>query len=575
MASQMPDAKLEHQLLGRLGVGVVTADAAGTVRYLSPFASRLTGWSAEQAVGRTLDEVFKIVAPESVPPGGCQARRAGGVELPGSGSERATLITRSGSRCAIEYVVSPTTDADGRVDMLLVIFADVSQSALAAVQLARASTLDSLTGLLNHRAFAFAVERILREPGQGKGAMALLQVDLDQFNLVNNTCGHEAGNDLLQWVAALLREEIRESDVLARLTGDIFAVLLRAKDEEEARRQAESVRRRVQQFQFSWGDRSFTITASLGLVLLGGSPEGLRMAFSAVDHACARAKQLGRNQVYACRLEDEEVLQRERELDWVARIKANLAENRVALFAQPIRPLKSQAVPGLHFEVLMRLTANGSNPVSAAREIRMAEQFGLMGLVDRWVIRNTIAALGALPQRSLAGVQMCSINISAVSLHDRTILEHVHRELDRYRVPPGRLCFELTETSAVNNLAQARWLMSELLAIGCRMALDDFGSGLASFGYLKELPVTFLKIDGEFVENISAEPLNRAMVESIHQVARVFRLRTIAEAVAGPEGLAAVQDIGVDFAQGNHIGPPRPLMEVLSREQCDQFAGRK
>lgn len=559
----MSDQELEHGLLGRLGVGVVIADAAGNVRYLSPFAGRLTGWTLNEAVGRGLDEVFVVTAPDAVPlPGdgeiaGLRAHRMG------AGSERATLLSRAGHRFAIEYVISPRRRSDGRTETV-VMFADVSQSALAALQLARASTLDGLTGLLNHQAFSQVVERSLYEDALAATTQALLQVDLDQFNLVNNTCGHGAGNDLLQWVAALLREETRESDVLARLTGDVFAVLLRVRNEEEARRRAEALRRRIQQFQFSWGERSFTITASLGLVLLAGRLEPIRAVFSAADHACARAKQLGRNQVYCCHLLDPEIVQREREWDWVARIKANLAENRVTLFAQPILPLQVNKVPGLHFEVLMRLTGDRLSPSSAAREIRVAEQFGLMGLVDRWVIRNTMATLGALPRHALARIRMCSINISGVSLQDRSILEHIHRELDRHRVPPGRLCFELTETAAVNNLEQARWLMSELLAIGCRMAIDDFGSGLASFGYLKELPVTFLKIAGEFVENISGEPLNRAMVESIHQVARVFRLQTIAEAVAGPEGLAAVRDIGVDFAQGNHIGPPRPMSEVLA-----------
>jgi len=297
---------------------------------------------------------------------------------------------------------------------------------------------------------------------------------------------------------------------------------------------------------------------------VGGGPAGIREVLSAADHACNQAKRLGRNQVYTCNLEDEEVIRRERELDWVARIKANLVANRVTLFAQPILPLRREARRGLYFEVLLRLTAGDTTPASAAREIRAAEKYGLMGLVDRWVITHALSQLAVLPRATLARVHLCSINISGTSLHDRSILEHIHRELDRHRLAPSMFCFELTETAAVDSLPQARWLMEELLAIGCRMALDDFGSGLASYGYLKELPVSFLKIAGDFVENISGEPLNRAMVESIHQVARVLDLQSIAESVAGPDGLDAVREIGVDFAQGHFVGVPRPLQQLLT-----------
>ena len=561
MENQEPHREQEHRLLGRLGVGVIAADGAGRVEYLSPFAQQVTGWTADDAQGRPLDEVFRLVAAEAIPIPGRAAQQPAASAL---GAERATLLARDGGRHAVEFVVSTERAGNGRQQQLLVLFSDVSEFALASLQLARASTLDVLTGLLNRQTFSQAVERLLREHPAGRGLLAVVQVDLDQFNLVNNTCGHGAGNDLLEWVAAMLREESRPADVVARLGGDVFALVLRVGNEEEARTLAEGVRCRLQQFQFTWEDRSFTITASLGLVLVGGGPAGIREVLSAADHACNQAKRLGRNQVYTCNLEDEEVIRRERELDWVARIKANLVANRVTLFAQPILPLRREARRGLYFEVLLRLTAGDTTPASAAREIRAAEKYGLMGLVDRWVITHALSQLAVLPRATLARVHLCSINISGTSLHDRSILEHIHRELDRHRLAPSMFCFELTETAAVDSLPQARWLMEELLAIGCRMALDDFGSGLASYGYLKELPVSFLKIAGDFVENISGEPLNRAMVESIHQVARVLDLQSIAESVAGPDGLDAVREIGVDFAQGHFVGVPRPLQQLLT-----------
>lgn len=538
---------------------MITTDAEGLVESVSPLAERLTGWSCAEARGERIETVFRLARE----PGGAAERTSQPAESeggePAGGVEESTLISRQGERFAIEHVIAPVRNEDGRITSILIVFHDVSRHKLAALALARQTTHDPLTGLLNRQALAATVEQEL-EAGV---PFAICQVDLDQFNLVYNSCGHAAGDDLLQWVAALLREEARPHDVLARLGGDVFGVLFRETTGEEAGTLAEGVLQRLHSFQFTWDDKTFPLGASIGLVIVQRPGPTCEEALSAADHACSQAKRNGRNQVWIFQLEDEELGRQRQEMEWVARIRKHLSEGGVTLFGQPIMPLDGDGGDALSFEVLLRMTDPGGQLRSAARVIQAAEQYGLMASIDRWVIRTTLQTLRDLPRQVLSRVRLCAINISAVSLRDRSILEFIHEQLAHARIAPHLICFELTETAAVSNLAQARWLIDELLAIGCRFALDDFGSGLASYSHLKDLPVSFLKIAGSFVENVVTNPLDRAMVESIVQIARVLGVKVIAEAVASREALDAVRNLGVDFAQGHFLGPPRPLAELF------------
>ena len=556
----MPD--LLPLLLGRIGVGVILTNAEGFVEYISPFAEHLTGWRRSDATGERLDRVFRLIAEAGSLPGEPPAPALSGEERRTGGVEESLLLSRDGRRFAIEHVVAPVRDQAGHIVETVVTFTDVSQRNLAALQLARQARYDPTTGLLNRTSFALHLERALRDVAAGTRNVALCHLDLYQFNLVNNACGHAAGDDLLQWVAALLREEARENDVIARLSGDVFVILLHGRRREELRALASALLRRLHAFQFTWEDKTFTVGASVGMVPVEGGQHTVPEVLAAAHHACSLAKQRGRDQVHLCDLEDEELVHRREELEWVARIDRNLREGRVVLFAQEIHDLAHHPSQDLRFEVLLRMHSE-SGVRSAAGVIQAAERFGLMGTIDRWVIRTALQRLARVPREALARLKLCSINISSVSLHDAGILEFISTQLAEARIAPQKICFELTETAAVANLLQARWLIEALLSIGCRFALDDFGSGLTSYSYLKDLPVNFLKIDGAFTEKVASSNLDRAMVESINQIAHVLGLETIAEAVSGPRELEILREVGVDYGQGHLLGRPRPLDDVL------------
>lgn len=557
------DSDLMALMLSRIGVGIITTNHEGRVQYLSPFAERLTGWTTIEAREKPLEDVFRLAKEGNTLPGEPPAPGLTG-ERPGPADiDESLLIARDGQRFAIEHTTAPLRDATERLIGTVIVFNDVSRRNLAALQLARHATFDPLTGLLNRSAFAANVERASRDAGRPGQLHALCHLDLDQFNLINNTCGHDAGDDLLQWVAALLREEASQEDVLARFSGDVFAVLLRRRSLSECRSAAEGLLRRLHSFQFTWEDKSFPVGACIGLVPLDRSGFSTAALLGAAENACARAKRAGRDQIHIDQLGSEEFATRQRELDWVARIKRNLDQRHVALFAQPILPLDGRRSGHVFFEVLLRLRTEDGEYRSAANVIQAAERYGLMAIVDRWVIRHTLEELSELFRRGIHRPVQCALNISGVSLHDRAILDFIHEQLARTRVPPQNVCFELTETAAVENLSQARWLIQELLAIGCHFALDDFGSGLTSYTHLKDLPVSYLKIAGTFVENIATSELDVAMVRSINQIARVLGVETIAESVSSDTALAVVRDIGVDYAQGNWLARPTRLSDLL------------
>ncbi len=553
MAGDGRDHELLAALLSRLGVGLIRTDSSGVVEFVSPFAEKLTGWHEAEARGQRIEKVFQLTD---------EAGDHGRVTA-GEAMEEATLVSRSGQRFSIAHALTPEHDASGRIVSLVIAFNDVSQRKLADLQLTRQSTHDPLTGLLNREAFATCVETAVKALRSTRQPFAVCQIDLDQFNLVNNTCGHAAGDTLLQWVAALLREEARDKDALARLGGDVFGLVLGAVTLDDARQLVDGIFNRLQHFQFTWADKTFTVGASIGLVTMEGGEASVADIQRAADHACALAKQGGRNQIHISALEDEEITIRREDEEWVARIRKNFQEGNVTLFAQPILPLTHNEGPSLHFEVLLRMTGDDGLLRSAGRFIKATERYGLMASVDRWVIRRTLEVLRDQPREVLDRLRLCSVNLSGGSLHDRTLLEFVQQQLAASRISPSRFCFEITETAAVDNFEQARWFIGELSAIGCRFAIDDFGSGLASYGYLRDLPVDFLKISGDFVENLANSDLDRALVESINQIGKVLGIATVAEAVSSQAALEGVLTIGIDYAQGNWVGPPRPLVDLL------------
>ncbi|HEV8579479.1 MAG TPA: EAL domain-containing protein [Thermoanaerobaculia bacterium] len=550
---------LAQVTLDSIGDGVLATDTEGRIEYLNPVAEALTGWEPSEAQGRPLSEIFRLTETAGGQEIGDLLRRCIDEGQKFRLIERSTLERRDGRRYAVEATGAPIHAGDGGILGAVLVFQDVSDKRLMALQLAHQATHDELTGLLNRQAFDGHLQQALEEVRGRAGVHALCYMDLDQFKLVNDTCGHLAGDELLCRVTGLLQESLRDTDLVARLGGDEFAVLFSRANLEQAERQVAEFHHALQQFRFTWRDKTFAIGASIGLVPITREFKTVAHLLSAADHACYAAKEKGRNRVQIYQEDDATFIRRHGEMNWVVRIQQTLEQNRFRLFSQPIQPLSPLVTPGLYFEVLLRMVEEDGRIHLPSDFIRAAERYGMMRAIDRWVIRNCVRALTSQPPPFINQLQACSINLSAVSLSDEGFVAFLDEELAATGAPPGKLCFEITETAAIENLPQARRVLSHLTARGIRFALDDFGTGMSSYSYLKELPVSFLKIDGKFIKDIVTDPLDQAMVESINQVGHVMGIETVAEGVTNAAVVERLRDLGVDYVQGNWISPPRPL----------------
>lgn len=420
----------------------------------------------------------------------------------------------------------------------------------AVARLSYQQAHDSLTGVLNRAEFEQRVAGCL-----GRASHVLLFVDVDQFRVVNQSCGHEAGDALLRRVAVLLQQQLRAGDTVSRLGADEFGVLLGGCQPDDALRVAEKLRQALAGERYIHDARSFPMAASIGVVELAGSWRAASAALDAAEAACGLAKEHGRNRVHLYRPGDVELAMREGMLHWVARIQHALDNDRLCLYAQPIVP----ASPGLadtpHIELLLRMLDEQGQAVPPMHFLPAAERFGMMSAIDRWVVSAAFERLGG----SAAAPGLCAINLSAASLCDERFLDFVLAERERHGVHASRVCFEITETAVISHFHNALRCIERLRELGFRFALDDFGTGMSSFAYLKRLPVDFLKIDGAFVKDMLHNPVDLAMVEAINHIGHVMGLRTVAEFVEHDATRQRLSAIGVDFVQGYGIGRPAPF----------------
>jgi diguanylate cyclase (GGDEF)-like protein/PAS domain S-box-containing protein len=538
---------------------VITTDRDGTVDYVNPVAEKLTGWPSDEACGRNVTGIVKLVKDgthEAIEDPVSHALASGD---PMHLDDQTVLVSRRGMEVPIQATVAPIRDRSGQTAGAVIVFSDVSRERRMKRLLSYQAAHDALTGLINRREFESRLNSAIESARADMSVRhAMIYVDLDQFKVVNDTCGHPAGDQLLRQVTGLLQTRVRANDVLARLGGDEFGVLLEHCTPDQALRIADTLRQSIHDLRFQWGTNTMQIGASIGIVEIDEKTETVATLLSAADIACYSAKDGGRNRVQV--YDPASASARHREMRWMARLTNARDEGRLDIMFQPIVRVAQSAKDRPHYELLLRLHDENGAMVLPDEFIPAAERFNLMPSLDRWVIEKVLRDYVPSTRDGVEDAAFTvAVNLSGTTLSDPSFLEFLIDALETHEPTPGVLCFEVTETAAITNLGHASYLMREMASRGCLVALDDFGSGLSSFNYLRTLPVNYLKIDGNFVQNVANDPIDRSMVEAIVQIGRAIGIETVAERVETPAVLDTLRQIGVGYAQGFLVGRPSPM----------------
>lgn len=550
--------------LQSIGDGVITTDIDGNVEYINPVAEELSGWENEQARGNPVEDVLHLIdekkrTPIRSPIADCISR---GRSI--RSRKQPLLINKdTNTEYSIEIITSPIRDQEGKTKGAVLVFHDVTELIGMARQLSYQATHDDMTGLVNRREFEERLEAVLHQAKKHNTSHAMAYLDLDQFKVVNDSCGHAAGDELLKQLGNELQYRMRDDDTLARLGGDEFGMLLTNIQPRQAVRRIEELHKSVGKFRFVWEDKVFEVGSSIGLVSITNKSGTLADVMSAADSACYVAKDSGRNRVHVYQADDKEIEKRQGELQWLQKITRAFEDQRFMLYYQPIKPLSDRGLEsGMHYELLLRMLDDNGNPVLPTGFIAAAERYHLIQTIDKWVVSTALKALENKEVTKELNTAVCAINLSGQSFGDETFLNFVIDEIRSSSVDPQRICFEITETAAIANLNYAMKFISSLKELGCKFSLDDFGRGFSSFRYLKDLPVDYLKIDGSFVRDLAHDPIDYAMVEAINQIGHVMGIATIAEHVQTDAALEILNRLGVDFVQGSIIAEPKPITPI-------------
>ncbi len=555
----------QHELmrvtLQSIGDAVITTDATGRITWLNPVAERMTGWRQDESQGKALEEIFRIVdeTTRAVAPNPVAACLAEG-RIVGL-ADHTILISKDGTEFGIEDSAAPIVRNDGVVLGVVLVFHDVSEQRRLSKEMKYRATHDALTGLKNRTEFEARLKHLLGKSREDRSCHALLYLDLDQFKIVNDTCGHAVGDILLRQVSRLFRGIARNCDTLARLGGDEFGIILENCSVELAEKLAQRICDAMDDFRFVHDGRKFRVGASIGLVPIDARWGDIAAVQKAADSACYAAKDAGRNRFHAWLETDVAMQSRQFEVQWTNRIERALDDGGFVLHAQTIRALSADK-PGLHAELLLRMKNDDGSLAAPGAFLPAAERFHLISRIDRWVLREATRWIASVI--AVQDIRLISLNLSGRSIGDRAFHAWAFDVLERAgRDICSRICIEITETEAITNLADAAAFIERVRSMGIKVALDDFGAGASSFGYLKSLRVDFMKIDGRFIRDLVTDKLNDVMVRCFVDIAKVVGVQTVAEFVETSETLDRLRIIGVDYAQGFLLGKPEPLARIF------------
>ena len=546
---------------------VITTTRSGNIDFLNRAAEKLTGMKASSLHGKEVSSALNLHYEDAVTPLKLPVNTSTNTDtdvqaIPLKGN--CILIQENGKQLNIKYNVAPVLDRSGGVMGSVIVLHDVTEALLMTERLSHQATHDSLTGLINRAEFDHRIHLLLEQSQQSKHRVrhALLYMDLDQFKIVNDSCGHMAGDELLRQISERLQQRLDGEGLLARLGGDEFGVLIENSNRKDAHYIADELRKEVETFRFQWEDKTFGLGISIGAVMIDNKSESPDILLSMADRACYAAKDSGRNKIFMYQPNDLEIVRRNRDTQWVSRLRKSMENNSLLISQQAIVPISQQHQHGEMHEILIGLENNDGGRIAAGAFLPAAERYGLMPQMDRWIVKNVFEWLSR-NQGQLDRLDTCMINLSGQTLNDETFAGYVYGCMEDTAIPAEKICFEITETAAISNLAKTGRLMRNLKAEGCRFALDDFGSGMSSYAYLKHLPVDFIKIDGIFVRDLAEDPIDLALVNSINEIAHILDKKTIAEYVENEDILELLKEIGVDYAQGFGIAMPEAITEEM------------
>lgn len=561
------EKELAQVTLYSIGDGVITTDNRGRIRIINPVAEELTGYDSDEAIGHDISEIFSIKNQKTDTLIDNPIEVALQKNVIYTSPFNIELIRKNGDTLAIEHTISPIRDSNDNILGANIVFRDVTEMRKLADTLAYQATHDPLTGLINRREFERRLKQAIYKAHNNNEQYALCFLDLDQFKIINDTAGHAAGDEFLKQIAHQLSLNLRRSDVLARLGGDEFAILLDDCDLKTADLIANKICTTIRETRFNWDNNSFATGTSIGLVPINEYTSSVTETLSAADTACYEAKEKGRNQVQVYWLDDEKLEMKRQEMRWIQKLEEALENDHFTLFAQEYISLDDDTEEGnQHYEILIRLREKDNEIVPPMAFLPAAERYHLMPQIDRWMVENTFRFAQSIKDEH-GGKCHFSINLSGQTISEPDFHEYIINKADQYNINKGLICFEITETAAIANMSKAVRLIKNLKTEGFQFSLDDFGSGLSSFAYLKNMPVDNLKIDGLFIKDIVDDPTDLAFVEAIQRIGEKMNIKTTAEFVENKETLEKLKEIGINYAQGYYIAKPVALDSLVEDNQ--------